>query len=178
MEVPEHSHDLSRFDSGRVGPWVGELLPICCPVPTRGHAADEARAACCTATPPPRPLHLKQPICAAQLPAAVDRVAQQQDRQPQRGVPQQLGEHRQHRFGIHEQPKDDRSGNKPGGNQERPPQIAGGPGRTAPPPAATPPTCPGSSRRSRPAGSRTMPPAPPPANAAGPVAGHRSSTPA
>ena len=34
--APGRSDDLSRFDSGHVGPCVGELLPICCPVSTRG----------------------------------------------------------------------------------------------------------------------------------------------
>jgi hypothetical protein len=38
-------------------------------------------------------------------------------------------DHRQHRFGIHKQPKDDRPGNKPADDQQRPPQVAGGPGR-------------------------------------------------
>jgi hypothetical protein len=46
--------------------------------------------------PSDRPLHLKQPICAAQRAPGVDRVAEQQRRQPQRGVPQQIAEHRQH----------------------------------------------------------------------------------
>jgi hypothetical protein len=43
--APEHSHDLPRFDSGHGGPCVGGLLPMCCPVPSRGwrrgHAADD-----------------------------------------------------------------------------------------------------------------------------------------
>ena len=44
--APGRSHDLSRFDSGHVGPCVGGLLPICCPAITcgwrRGHEADES----------------------------------------------------------------------------------------------------------------------------------------
>jgi hypothetical protein len=42
----------------------------------------------------PGPLRLEEPIRAAQCAAAVDRVAQQQRRQLQRGVPQQIAEHR------------------------------------------------------------------------------------
>ena len=35
MGAPGHAHDLSRFDTGHIGPCVGGLLLICCPVSTR-----------------------------------------------------------------------------------------------------------------------------------------------
>ena len=35
-EEPGHAHELSRLDSGPVGPCVGGLLPICCLAPAHG----------------------------------------------------------------------------------------------------------------------------------------------
>jgi hypothetical protein len=71
----------------------------------------------------PRPLHLQQPMLASQPATAVDRVAEQQDRQPQRRLPHQLTKHGQHRNLVHEQQDDNRPDHEPGGHQQRPPQM-------------------------------------------------------